>query len=315
MILHVWISFLLAKASAVYVFSGNPYERGSFDPVQLMVQKDTNTGPPFAAVVYCPPDEGEYAAIFFAGGLYSYMPVTGYHDILSAISSHGFVVIGVELFQYPNVSLESNSGKDVLRDPEKFFEELDWMRANLSSRHLSQYNVTIDWNHLGFSCHSDGCDYGIRMFLANSTRANFKSAVFYGPFSFHILEIPNGTRWPSLSFGTEFGEQWPPCCSSPFDFRGIYDHLSCPRILTNVKGFGHCDLLDKEYWTLCNAIHLCKTDPNNNRLEYKKFTQGIGSAVFIASLQGNTSTLIYSTNKTLIPLPLVDLQFDISCWK
>jgi hypothetical protein len=48
------------------------------------------------------------------------------------------------------------------------------MRANLSSRHLSQYNVTIDWNHLGFSCHSDGCDYGIRMFLANSTRANFK---------------------------------------------------------------------------------------------------------------------------------------------
>ena len=138
---------LCMVVSAVYVFSGNPYDTGSLDPVQIVVQKGVNKGLPFAAVgkssrdfydlsskshfflVYSPRDEGEYAAVFFAGGLYSYMPVTGYHDILSAISSHGFVVIGIELFQYPNVSLESESGNDAInsKEPDKFFEELDWV--------------------------------------------------------------------------------------------------------------------------------------------------------------------------------------------
>lgn len=84
-------------------------------------------------LVYSPRQPGDFAAILFAGGLYSYMPISGYHDILSAISSHGFVVIGVEMFQYPNVSMQPlrRVAEDAtkLEDPDKFFEELDWVRC------------------------------------------------------------------------------------------------------------------------------------------------------------------------------------------
>ncbi|XP_062504597.1 uncharacterized protein LOC134181349 isoform X2 [Corticium candelabrum] len=311
------IFLVIASVSAVYVFPGNPYGAGRFDIVETLVRKDVEHAPPFAAMVYSPRQSGVYAAVLFAGGLYSYMPIAAYGDILSSIASHGFVVVGVELLQFPNesVPLLQRSRKPIsnMEDPQKFFQELDWMKENLNGKYLSQYNVTVDWDQVGFSCHSDGCDYGIRMVLANSSRANFKGAVFYSPFSFHILQIRNGTKWPSLSFGTQLGEEWPPCCSPPFDFRGIYDRLACPRILANVTGFGHCDLLNDKFWTLCNTIHLCKTDPRNDRVAYKKFTQGIGTALFIATLQGETSCLAYATNKTLIPLPLGDLDSDVSC--
>jgi hypothetical protein len=115
----------------------------------------------------------------------------------------------------------------------------------------------------------------------------------------------------------------PYIASTVYMFVCIYFKRALVTVIYLTKNTGHVRQCNghglstvlTRFFAVCNAIHLCKTDPNNNRLEYKKFTQGIGSAVFIASLQGNTSTLIYSTNKTLIPLPLVDLQFDISCWK
>ena len=84
-----------------------------------------------SCLVYSPRQSGVYAAVLFAGGLYSYMPIAAYGDILSSIASHGFVVVGVELLQFPNesVPLLQRSRKPIsnMEDPQKFFQELDWV--------------------------------------------------------------------------------------------------------------------------------------------------------------------------------------------
>ena len=65
---------------------------------------------------------------------------------------------------------------------------------------------------------------------------------------------------------------------------------------------------------VCRDIHICKTDPSNNRDLYRKeFVPGVLASFFGDYLQGNVGIIKYITTRDLMPVPSGQLYVDISC--
>lgn len=71
--------------------------------------------------VYFPQEPGEYAVLYFLGGLRAYLPVEFYSIFMSKLASHGFFVFGVD-YAFP---LED--GHTFGEDLNKYFEELTFV--------------------------------------------------------------------------------------------------------------------------------------------------------------------------------------------
>ncbi len=66
--------------------------------------------------------------------------------------------------------------------------------------------------------------------------------------------------------------------------------------------------------TVCLLIHICKVDKDNNRELYREvFVPGVLAAFYGGYLQGNTALLKYIADADLMPVPLSQLYFDLSC--
>nr|KAG5706842.1 hypothetical protein BaRGS_004177 [Batillaria attramentaria] len=119
---------------------------------------------------------------------------------------------------------------------------------------------------------------------------------------------------PIFSYGTQLSEEgFAQCAVAGRDWRQFYKIFSCPRVLMEVKGFGHCDILDPMGWEACHLTHFCTTTNNSRNAEYRRFVQGVISAFLIGTLEGYTDSLGFILNRTRIPLELIDLQSDLSC--
>lgn len=81
----------------------------------------------YVCLVFSPVMKGNYAPVFFVGGLNGYVIVEAYQIVQKKIASHGFVVIGVD-YKFPvlrNSSLKHEEGLG--QDLNKFFDELTWV--------------------------------------------------------------------------------------------------------------------------------------------------------------------------------------------
>lgn len=74
--------------------------------------------------VYFPLEAGDFAVIYFVGGLGGVVPAEGYSIFLSKVAAHGFFVFGVD-YVFP----AENNGK-LGEDVNIYFKELEFVSCS-----------------------------------------------------------------------------------------------------------------------------------------------------------------------------------------
>ncbi|XP_066296091.1 uncharacterized protein [Branchiostoma lanceolatum] len=312
-----FLMMITAGTTSLYVDEKNPYKSGAL-PVQNFTLSESKDDVPRHAVVYYPARPGLYAVLLFTGGFDGAIRAEmGYTDVLSRVSAHGFVVMGVDMRSDSGTSTDGlTADRDGTRTQNlpaspahTFLQQQDWARKHLNAYLTNQTTgVSVDWENTGVFCHSAGCSITLEMILLN--RTNVKSTAFLEPFSFALSGGSSvAFRLPALMYGTKFCEDFPYCCVKGMDWNYIYDHWSCPKTLLETKNQGHCDILDHTMWEICHTTHFCKTGNVDNWAEYHTFIQGFVSAFFISTLQG-VNDWKYLTNVTDIPIGVMNANHD-----
>ncbi|XP_035697624.1 chlorophyllase-1-like [Branchiostoma floridae] len=317
-VLSLGVFFILTGTTSHYVDEGNPYKTGPL-PVENFNLSESEDDAPRHAIVYYPARPGVYAVLLFVGGFDGAIRVEmGYTDLLSRVSAHGFVVMGVDMRSahgtggLTRVRAASHRGNLPASPAQTFLQQLDWARKHLNAYLSNQTaGVSVDWEKTGIFCHSAGCAITLDMILLNHT--GVKSTAFLEPFSFALSRGSSvDFRLPALMYGTQFCEDFPFCCVKGMDWNQIYDHWSCPKTLLATKNQGHCDILDHTMWEICHTTHFCKTGDVDNWAEYHTFMQGFVSAFFISTLQG-VDDWRYLSNVTDIPIGVMNAKNDTNC--
>ncbi|KAL3859428.1 hypothetical protein ACJMK2_009651 [Sinanodonta woodiana] len=289
---------------SIYVDWGNPYDMGRL-PVNDLTITETIDKSPLHTTAHYPNQSGEYPVVFFIGGMNGYVLSEMYTDVLRMVAAHGFIVFGVD-YKYPALNDGENIFKPILKqDLKPYFNEIDFLKTFM----VNKSPAKPVWNKLALMCHSSGCDCTLRMLRMNTTM--FTSTVFIEPVSFDAFEkVPNPV--PALMYGTELSEKGlTKCCLPGTDFRQFYKIWKCPRLALEVADFGHCDILNREFWGVCT--HIC-TKSNETRIdEYHKFIQGAMSSFVISTLQMRQDAITYLSDTTKIPVKLLEHQTDLNC--
>ncbi|XP_019637374.1 PREDICTED: uncharacterized protein LOC109479797 [Branchiostoma belcheri] len=298
---------LWATAQGIYVDTGNPYDNGTLEVNTLTISQHDA---PLLTKVYYPNKIDTYAVLFFTGGLLGYIPVESYSIVLKAVASHGFVVVGVDYL--PLADERDRTPGQVGSQTKKYLEELQWVTQHLEERialQLNQSGLVPAFDHLAVGCHSAGCDPIVDMTEKNHTFS--KAALFLEPFSYHF-KTPVKFRMSAFILGTEFSTQKPMCIYPAEGYNHFYDFWQCPKIVMNVKGHGHCEILDPPTYAECKFAKACKINPDADLKKYRSFIQGISAAFLTTTLQGRDK-LQYITNTTLLPVQLLEFKKDLDC--
>ncbi|CAH1240368.1 Hypp5994 [Branchiostoma lanceolatum] len=304
---------LWATAQGIYVDNGNPYDNGTLEVQTLSISQHDA---PLLTKVYYPKKIDTYAVLFFTGGLLGEIPAESYSDVLKAIASHGFVVIGVDYLPLAAVSKNERDSDGIQGQvgdqTKKYLAELQWVTQHLEeriARQLNQTGLVPAFDHLAVSCHSAGCDPIVDMTMQNHTFS--KAALFLEPFSYNF-KTPVTFKMSALMLGTELSTQKPACIYPAQGYDHFYDFWKCPRIVMNVKGHGHCEILNPATFEACKFAHACKINPDSDLKKYRNFIQGISAAFLTTTLQGRDK-LQYITNTTALPVELLEFKKDLDC--
>lgn len=76
--------------------------------------------------MYFPLELGDYAVIYFIGGLSSIVPAEFYSIFLTKLASHGFFVFGVD-YDFPLMGDRYGKQPNLKQDINKYFEELEFV--------------------------------------------------------------------------------------------------------------------------------------------------------------------------------------------
>uniref|UniRef100_A0A1X7UK92 Lysosomal dipeptide transporter MFSD1 n=1 Tax=Amphimedon queenslandica TaxID=400682 RepID=A0A1X7UK92_AMPQE len=255
--------------------------------------------------VYYPTVPGSYVPLVFVPGLFGWVYEELYSDVLHRITSHGYILVGVDL-HYPGYGTSSDDDATLLK-------LIDWLIADLNDKELTLHGdpgVKADWTLLGLMGHSAGNDNILKVIERNETLA--KAVSFIEPMSYSF-EKELSYSLPSLCYGTQYSEENPKCIYADFDYRHFYNKLHCPRIQMSAVEYGHCDILNDSGWELCHVSHSCKTNTTNDRVLYHRFISGLITGFFGYYLQDSPPLLSYLTNLTNIPVALENFKYDIKC--
>ncbi|KAK3086072.1 hypothetical protein FSP39_013067, partial [Pinctada imbricata] len=297
--------FLYTDCSTIYVDQGNPYKTGQARIGEITFQ-ETVDGCPLHSKAWFPLDPGSYPVIYFIGGLGGYVQVELYSTVAYDIATHGFFVLGVD-YKFPLESGHFTASKGLGEDLNKYVEQYKWFEKYFTNRTLS----TPLFNLTGLLSHSAGCD--LTLHLIKDKLLSVTSNVFLEPYSQDVKQKIN-LHVPSLMYGTQYSEEFKRCAVPGYDYKAIYNIWDCPKFLMNVANFGHCDILDLEGWKACHFVHYCKTTNETNLPEYRQFVQGVVSAFFVSTLQGKQADFNYITDRSLIPLKLLELSSDMNSY-
>jgi len=294
----------LVSAAPIYVYHGDPYIPGPFLIDNFFI--DVSEGIPIHASVWYPTGPGNFALMFYIGGLGGIVPSMAYGEVLRGIASHGVVVVGINTF-WPFSKGSTEDEEEALKKKDiidKFFQTLDFLQQNLNQL-LEQKvpGVSASFDHVLFSGHSAGVDAGMAMLNRNCSWAH-AAVMLEGGFGRDV----NFTL-PTLIYGTELAPQHSPILGAcGRDINIFYDEWVCPRAVMNVTTFGHCDVLDPFFWLSCRETQFCKTADGTNLPLYRIFAQGVVTAWIVGIIQGNCDTLKYVTNPDLMP---IDMQLTL----
>eukprot|EP00058_Branchiostoma_floridae_P025324 XP_002610814.1 hypothetical protein BRAFLDRAFT_94944 [Branchiostoma floridae] len=289
-----FITQLWTPAQGVYVDDENPFDTGNLGVLTLTIS------------------QGD--APMLTKGYQGDIPSEIYSDVLVRIAKHGYVVIAADYV--PLVTNQANVRDRTLRlagdHTQKYFEELQWVTKRLEGRIAKQLNrngLVPDFSHLGIGCHSAGCDPLVKMTLQNHTFS--KAALLLEPFSFNYA-TPVTFKMPAFILGTELSTQPHVCVQAGKGYNHFYDMWKCPRMLMEVKGHGHCEMVNDTWYKTCQIFHLCKTNPDVDINKYHSFIQGLSAAFLTTTLQGRDK-LHYITNTTALPVELMEFKIDMNC--
>lgn len=290
---------------AMYVDKGIPYNDGPLKVGELTVTVTMDRSPKHVKV-YFPLEVGDYAVIYFIGGLSSIVPAEFYSIFLTKLASHGFYVFGID-YDFPVTEGRFGEKLGLGQDIEKYFQELEFLIKYMDNRTES----VPRWDYVGLMCHSAGCDITLRM--VELDRFPFISSAFLEPYSQAIRHSVNHTV-PSLMYGTQLAEEgFPPCNIKGYDFEQFYSQWTCPRIALEVADFGHCDILDPIGWEGCHVTHFCKTTNDTRLTHYRQFVQGVAASFFISTLQGREGVIQYIIDTSKLILKCLVAKSDIVC--
>eukprot|EP01097_Dermamoeba_algensis_P001807 TRINITY_DN1693_c0_g1_i1.p1 TRINITY_DN1693_c0_g1~~TRINITY_DN1693_c0_g1_i1.p1 ORF type:complete len:363 (-),score=84.49 TRINITY_DN1693_c0_g1_i1:67-1155(-) len=306
-LLCIFVSSTSATTDDIYVFQGNPYTQEGFD-----VNKDLTTinlwsfeGVKYHCIAHLPKVPGKYAVLYFIGGLGGIIPAEFYTDLMKRTAAHGYIVIGVDHI-FGGVF------------PPSAEEVLTWLQQNLQS-YIDEHakGVVASWSHIGLGGHSGGSQSVLEMVLKDHTVANATLFLEGGWITKARHQIQRvDFSHPALVYATEFATKRSlilPQCGSFGQAEDLFNDWNSPRLLMNISGFGHCDILDPIGWEGCWLTDFCYTYPPNNRTLYRQFTQGLFSAFLGYYVQGNTNMLPYFTDKSqFLGITFTDFKVDLS---
>ncbi|KAK7484777.1 hypothetical protein BaRGS_00023951, partial [Batillaria attramentaria] len=269
---------------AIFVDKGFPYKNGPLNTSSISITKRQD-GSPLSSTVFYPTSPGLYGTFYFVTGANGMVVSSDYSDYLSQIASHGFVVISADLL-WEDVAYAQRFG---FHFGDLYIEQLTWMQDHLEEL-LSKTvpGVTCSWEHLGLGSHSAGADSTLYMVARNHTLYQTELATHHAP-------------------------GFPPCMSDQFGYKHVWQLWQRPpRVRMEIKGYGHCDILNYNLWEECHKYHLCATPSNASVLaSYHVFTQGVTSAFLTSYLTGYEDNLKYVTNRTLLPVETLDFAVDL----
>ncbi|GFO40686.1 chlorophyllase-1-like isoform x2 [Plakobranchus ocellatus] len=130
-----------------------PFTPGPYGHKQLRLTWSKNRCP-LDSTVYYPSMSGDYTPIVFLGGFYDVISGEGYSDFLGKITSHGYMLITVDLL--PTLHFQPESELSQLAKPgilSRFYDQIEWLKKNLGNMTIA----TPDWEKLTLSCHSASC--------------------------------------------------------------------------------------------------------------------------------------------------------------
>ncbi|CAL1543228.1 unnamed protein product [Lymnaea stagnalis] len=300
---------LLPTSEGGNPFSPGPYTTGSYT---LTPKVD---GIPLHTTVYHPQAQGTFPPIVFIGGMYGYMFAEAYSTFMADLASHGYIILGIDRINPPPLAKTGQVTTDDDRpwsnlevgSVELYLNTTNWLRT-----HPSNTSAVFDWSRTVLMCHSAGCDDTLVM--VNVSRSLAQASVHLDPMSVNSLILhPVVSRVKTLAYMSQLSEEKPECCIPGTDYRKIYDLMTCVKVRMQVKDFGHCDILNQPYWEACHVAKVCRTTNDTRLPSYRDFTTGVIDAFLQWTLDGNQDMERYVVNQTYMPLPLVDLAYDISC--
>ncbi|KAH3771470.1 uncharacterized protein LOC127845313 [Dreissena polymorpha] len=298
----ILFAIILSKGSqGIFIDEGSPYADGPLEVAKLDITVTTDTSPKHVQVFF-PQGAGEFAVVYYVGGLNTLVLTELYSIFLSKLASHGLFVFGIDYY-FP-----ANTGQ-FEQDIDIYFKEFDFLRKYMANKTVG----VPRWDHTGLLCHSSGCDVTLRMI--ESRRFPFQSSVFLEAFSTlaHASSSLNFTI-PALMYATQLAYEGVPTCNiKGYGFEKFYSLWKCPRIKMEVADFGHCDILDPIGWEACHISHFCKTSNSSRLNEYRQAIQGICASFYVTMLQGRPDAVNYIIDEQKVPVKLLVHDSDWNC--
>jgi len=278
-----------------------------------------NTGLNAQLGVWYPNAEGNFPVIYFLTGLGNIIPASAYGDVLTHISSHGYVV----------VSTWELTGKPY--DAEWMIELQHWIDIHLEDKlhangAVSDFHINIGENIL--MGHSAGAHVAVEYLKHHCNRV--VGQVLLSPVDgidpFGLIDnycITPGQllnyNIPTLMLSTGLddvpgfnliGDIVPACAPDELSNRRFYDAMTGPTWWLNATVYGHGDLLDEFYYGALQVTHFCATDGDQDRVIYRAFIGGEVVAFLDIILNGNCEYLPYLEDPLSVPVDVVMTKKD-----
>ncbi len=231
---------------------------------------------------------------------------TYYDDLLTHLSSHGFIVISGQ-------SEHKLIGGDTsIKEAEKVYVFITWLKGNLAKL----ISVTPDFTNVGLSGHSRGCKV-----LNRVLNSYPKLAVsFFGidpvdsaPTLSDKKSLKDSVQFKgeSMFIGTEMGSKGLFACAPKGDNSvDFYDEFPSPSHHIIASNVGHMDMIDQSDISACGIIcSMCSwTSIESLSATFSTYIGGLMAAFFSSTLKGETKyqTLLNDASNHPFPTILVE---------
>ena len=209
---------------------------------------------------------------------------TNYNDLLTHLSSHGFIVISSQSEH------KLIGGDTTYEEAKKVFIFINWLKNNLSSK----ISVKPDFENLGISGHSRGGKVTNRILNNNPDIAksffgldpvDSAPPIFSSSDPKSLLD-PVKFKGESMFLGTEKGPNGPlvfaPKGENSVNF---YACFPSPSIHIIAKGVGHVDMMDE---SACRFVRSVSANSGDKKLnsKFRAYCGGLMAAFFNSTLKG-----------------------------
>ena len=231
--------------------------------------------------------EGKVPVVHFLHGFQ--LKYTYYDDMLTHLSSHGFIVVSGQ-------SKHSLIGGDTsYQEAEKVITFINWLKEKLSTK----ISVTPDFDNFGITGHSRGGKVTNRIF--NNYPDIAKS--FFGVDPVDSAPPMSGSSDPeslldpvqfkgeSMFLGTEKGpDGLSPCAPSGDNSVNFYKCFPSPSRHIIAANVGHMDMIDTPDISACGLVcSVCsKSGDSDLNSKFMTYTGGLMAAFFSSTLKGLT---------------------------